>query len=170
MAGKIMIVGDDTAAMRLVANRLAAGNFEVRLIDSPTEAVAVAREDDIDVALLNFKDLMADGLQLVRSLKRNRRWIEVITLSAPSGLRLSIESMKLGAFADVLMPFDLEELLAKIVEAWERKKAKSQSFFRRLENLAVSVSFAEAGDFDTAQQIMKKSQNLTERFHKEEER
>lgn len=170
MSGKIMIVGEDTAAMRLVASRLTAGNFEVRLIDSPTDAIAVAREDDIDVAVLNFKDLMAEGLQLLRSLKRNRRWVEVITLSAPSGLRLSIESMKLGAFADLLMPFDLEELLAKIVEAWERKKAKSQSFFRRLENLAVSVTFAEAGDFDTAQQIVKKSEIPAERLHKEEER
>jgi len=70
------------------------------------------------------KDLMVEGVRLLRRLKKNRPAIEVITLSVPSGFRLSLESMKLEAFADLLMPFDLEDLAGKILEAWERKKAK----------------------------------------------
>ena len=169
MFGKVLLVGEDTPTMKLVLDRVAKRDFEVQLVESPGEALAVLEQSEVDVVVLNFKDLMAEGIRFLRSLKKSRPRIEVITLSIPSALRLSIEGMKLGAFADLLMPFDLEDLVGKILEAWEQKKKKGRSLRQRLEELAVSVSFAEAGDFDTARQLINKPQGSGQSSKKEDE-
>ena len=170
MFGKVLLVGDDTPTMKLVADQVAKRDFEVQLVESPGEALAMAEQSDIDVVVLNFKDLMAEGIRLLRSLKKRRPAIEVITLSVPSGFGLSMESMKLGAFADLLMPFDLEELVGKVLEAWTQRKSKSssRSLRRKFEDLAVSVIFAEAGDFDTARELIRESPGSGRSSKKEE--
>ena len=67
-----------------------------------------------------------------------------------------MEGMKLGVFEDLLMPFDLEELVAKTLKAWEKRKARrgGKSLRQRFEQFATAVSFAEAGDFDTARRVV----------------
>ncbi len=158
MPGTILLVGRDTPQMEIVRSRLKP-EFEVVTAEETTDALAHACESDIDVMVINIRDLMADGVGLVRRLKNMNSPIEVITLNIPSALRYSIESMKLGAFDDVIMPFDLDELARKISKAL--KKARSRkggpSLRRRLEDLAASVAFAEAGEFDTSVEISRKS-------------
>ena len=64
--------------------------------------------------------------------------------------------MKLGVFDDLLMPFDLEDLVGKILKAWEKRKAekRGRSLRQRFEDFAVAVFFAEAGDYDTARRVV----------------
>jgi DNA-binding NtrC family response regulator len=40
---------------------------------------------------------------------------------------LSIEGMKLGAFDDFIVPFDLESLIRRIREAHQQKKEKEKN-------------------------------------------
>jgi DNA-binding response OmpR family regulator len=155
MRGKVLLVGADTATMRLIASEVSSKKFDVQLAADAGEALAITKDDDIDVVILNFRDLMAEGIQLLRNLKKKIPQAEVITLSVPTGLRLSIEGMKLGVFEDIVMPFALEELVRKISLARERRKAKKggRSLRQRFEDLAAAVSFAEAGDHVTARQL-----------------
>ena len=156
MFGKVLLVGDDTPAMRLIASRVSSEEVDVQRAASAGEALAIVERNEIDVMVLNFMDLMSEGLHLIRSLKKKRSRTEVITLSAPSGLRYSIEGMKLGVFEDFFMPFDLEDLVSKILKAWEKGKAKrdGKSLRQRFEDFAVAVSFAEAGDYDAARRVV----------------
>ncbi len=169
MFGKVLLVGDDTPAMRLIASRVSSKEVDVQCAVSAGEALAIVEGNDIDVMVLNFMDLMSEGLHLLRSLKKKRSRTEVITLSVPSGLRFSIEGMKLGVFDDLLMPFDLEDLAGKILKAWEKRKAKrgGKSLRQRFEDFAVAVSFAEAGDYDTARRVVDTSVS-TGNINKEE--
>jgi DNA-binding NtrC family response regulator len=156
MLGKILLVGADTSAMRLIATEVSSNDFGVQLATDAGEALAITKEGDIDVVILNFRDLMSEGIQLLHNLKKKKPQAEVITLSVPTGLRFSIEGMKLGVFEDLVMPFDLEELVRKTLLAWEkRRKAKrgGPSLRQRFEGLAAAVSFAEAGDHATARQL-----------------
>jgi DNA-binding NtrC family response regulator len=80
--------------------------------------------------------------------------------------------MKRGAFADLLIPFDLEDLLAKVREAGAKKKSKKgkkkKSIRKRLEDLMVSATLAESGDFNGAKQILKELEEPTSAPEKEE--
>jgi len=159
MFAKVMLVGADTPAMKLIANRIGSRDLDVQLIGSAGEALMMAEKNDVDVVILNFKDLMSEGLQLLRNLRKRRPQTEVITLSTPSGVRFSMESMKLGVFEDLLMPFDLEYLVGRILQALQQRKAKKKgrrSLGQKLEDLAAAACFAEAGDFETARQLSMK--------------
>ena len=46
--------------------------------------------------------------------------------------------------------------IAKIFKAWEKRKARrgGKSLRQRFEDFAAAVSFAEAGDYDTARRVV----------------
>ncbi|MFO8058325.1 MAG: hypothetical protein R6V10_13615 [bacterium] len=158
MAGKVLLIGRPTPQMELVRSRLQE-EFEVFWAEAVADALAKADQSGVCVAVLNIPDLPSEGLGLLRSLKRMSSSIEVITLNIPSALRFSIESMKSGAFADLTMPFDLDELVHKIRKAFQKAGSRQggPSLRRRLEDLAVSVAFAEAGSFDNSLEITQNS-------------
>ncbi|MFH2099705.1 MAG: hypothetical protein ABIJ95_09365, partial [Pseudomonadota bacterium] len=128
----------------------------VYTLGCPREALAEVRKTNFDVVVVNLLDLLENGILFLRGVKRHRPLTEVITLSVASGMRLSMEGMKAGAFADINMPFDLEDLAAKVAEAWKKKARAARGLAglrQKLENLAASAAFAEAADFDTARAL-----------------
>jgi len=170
MLGKVLLVGEDGPLMRLIADRLIGRDFDVNLASAPGDAVAIAQQGNIDVMVLNARDMASEGLGILRAVRKFCSGVQVITLSVPGALRFSIESMKLGVFADLMMPFDPEELVGRITEAYEKSKARKSAgaFRRKLENLAVSVAFAEAGDFETSRRMLKGAPDPIPRSDKEE--
>ncbi len=162
MAGKVLLVGRDTPQMELMRSRLD-GEFEVLTVEEPDDALAEASQSDVDVMVLNIRDLMAEGIGVLRNLRKMKLPVEVITLNIPSALRFSIESMKLGAFDDLTMPFDLDEFAHKTRKAFHKARSgkKGSKLKRRLEDLAMSVAFAEAGAFDNSVEITQNSKKTS---------
>ena len=75
-----------------------------------------------DVVLLDIKmPGVMDGIETLRAIKQNYPSVEVILLTGHASVETSIEVMKLGAFDYLLKPIKFEELLIKIVSAFERK-------------------------------------------------
>jgi len=76
-------------------------------------------------------------------------------------------------FADLLIPFDLEDLLAKLREAGAKKKSKKgkkkKSIRRRIEDLLVSATLAESGDFSGAKEILDEVKGAKSASEKEEQ-
>jgi DNA-binding NtrC family response regulator len=64
----------------------------------------------VDVVLLGLAALGAGGRQLLREIRTTWPLIRVITLNQNEQIELSIEAMRLGAFADLMPPFDMEAL------------------------------------------------------------
>ena len=116
----------------------------------------MVQNNDIDVVVLNMNDVEGHGLRLLDAIQKSRFRTEVITLSMPSAIHWSIESMKLGAFADLLIPFDNEDLAEKIRQASAKNRTREKKpLLEKFEDVMVSASFAEMGEIDTARQISK---------------
>ena len=169
-----MLIGEDSRFMGTLSERICSKGVAVSLAQTASEALTILRRDDIDVVVINFNDLGANGIRILDSIKKETKTLaEFITLTSPSTIHWSIEGMKRGAFADLLIPFDLEDLLAKVREAGAIKKAKKgkirKSFRKRLEDLMVSATFAESGDFTGAKQILSEVKQVTSALKKKEE-
>ena len=158
MNTRVMLVGRDTPFMETLNRRLAFGGFTVFFVQSAFETLAMVHNSDIDVVVINMDDVEDRGLRLLDSIKNSGFCTEVITLTMPSAFHRSIESMKLGSFADLLIPFHNEDLAEKIQGASARKKAREKtkrSLVERFDDVMVSATFAEAGEVNTARQILK---------------
>ena len=166
------MIGEDSRFMGTLSERICSKGGAVSFAQTGSEALAILQRDDIDVVVINVHDLGASGIRIMDSLKETKTFAEFITLTSPSSIHWSIEGMKRGAFADLLIPFDLEDLLAKLREAGARKKSKKgkkrKSLRKRLEDLMVSATFAESGDFKGAKQILNEVKEVRSALEKEE--
>jgi len=161
----VLMIGDDSNFMGTLSERMRSNGVEVKFAQTGLEALAILGRDDIDVVVINVSDLGIDGIRILDSIKKTRNLAEFITLTSPSSIHWSIEGMKRGAFADLLIPFDLEDLLAKLREAGAKKnseKVKRKRLIRkRLEDLMVSATLAESGDFKGAKEILNEVKGQT---------
>jgi DNA-binding NtrC family response regulator len=67
-----------------------------------------------------------DGIEVLREIKKIQPLAEVILLTGHASVETSIEGMKIGAFDYLLKPVKLEEVLAKMAQAFEKKNAHEQ--------------------------------------------
>ena len=125
---EVLIVEADEVFRRNIAERLRIEGAVVVEAGNESEARDIAQNREIDVLLLGGKGIMQSGLPLLRFIKEIFPSIEVIlmTPSEHHSLYVSIEAMKMGAFDDLLIPFDIKTLLDRIHAARQHKKEKEE--------------------------------------------
>jgi DNA-binding NtrC family response regulator len=159
MEVNLLIVEKDIFLYEHLSVRLGSKDYRIFKPGQPTETKRILKRKDIDVVLLDFNGLKREGLALLKMIKKMRPAVQVIIINSAEQLSLSIEGMRLGAFDDLFIPFDLEALIERIKEASDQKKkaeSKKPSFFQRCQDLMVAASFAEAGEDDMAREILAK--------------
>jgi DNA-binding response OmpR family regulator len=120
---KILVIETDEAYRRHLAERIRLEGYKVYEACRETEAQHVIEKKNIDVVLLGLAGDKQRGLALLRTIRRLHPCPEVIllTFADDHSLAASIEGMKLGAFDELLVPFNVDTLLKRIQEAWQRK-------------------------------------------------
>jgi len=120
---KVLVIETDESFRKLISERLRLERYRVYEACQETEARNMVLKKDFDAVLLGFTGDRQLALALLRTIKEMRPLVEVILLSSSEdhSLAASIEGMKLGAFDEILVPFDVETLLRRIREACRRK-------------------------------------------------
>lgn len=96
--------------------------FKIIKTSSTAAIESLVVDERIDVVLLGLDGLGREGLALIRRIRSVSPSTEIIVINDSSHMDLSIEGMKLGAFDDFLIPFDVESLGARIREAVGRRQ------------------------------------------------
>lgn len=120
---RILVIETDEVYRRHLAERVRLEGYKVYEACREAEAQSVIEKKNIDVVLLGFAGDKQRGLALLRSIKQVNPCLEVIllTFADDHSLAASIEGMKLGAFDELLVPFNIDTLLRRIQEACQRK-------------------------------------------------
>ena len=122
------------------------------------EVRKLVRRKALDVILLCLMELKKEGLHLLEMIKKQDPLAEVIVLHDAEQIGLSIEAMKLGASDDFLVPVDMNLLMNSIREVAKKKREQQENrktWSHRLENAVMAISFAEAGEHETAMRYLK---------------
>ena len=119
---KLLIIETDDLFRQHIAERLRLESCKVFEACEEAEAMKVFQRKDLDVVLLGLKGFKKKGLTLLKTIRELRPTTEVILMIPPEDFTLSLEGMKLGAFDDLLMPFDLETLLERIGAACQKRR------------------------------------------------
>ena len=133
---KILIVDDEVKFLNSIAQRLELRDFEVAKASDGKDAVEIARNNKFDLALLDLKMPGMDGSEVLRILKKEHKFIEIIILTGHGSLESAVECTKLGAFGYLPKPYELDSLLDVLKEAYEsRLKKKFESDQTRMEKV-----------------------------------
>ncbi|MBU0944094.1 MAG: response regulator [Proteobacteria bacterium] len=120
-----LLVDDEQEFVETVALRLRQRGFEAACAFSGTEALNwLGKNDTVDVVVLDIGMPDPDGMKVIEILKEKYPLVEVIMLTGQATIQSAIEAMKLGAFAYLMKPCKLNDLLSKAEEAAARKKER----------------------------------------------
>jgi DNA-binding NtrC family response regulator len=163
MGATILIIEGDNMLQKHLSRHFEIQDWRLLSATQAKDIKRMLKKHPIDVVLLSLNDLKKEGMVLIKMIKKMRPPVQVITVSSPDQISLSIEGMKLGVFDDFLMPLDLDSFILRIRDAYRTKKdheLAKPSLFQRCQNLMVAASFAEAGEIEMAKELLeKKSKN-----------
>ena len=118
---RLLIVDDEVGFVNILTKRLSRRNMEVTSAYTGTEAIQILRKQDFDVAVLDLKMEEMDGIEVLKIFKKMDPRLVVIMLTGHGSEQAAREGIEFGAFDYLTKPCELEELLAKIKEAYQER-------------------------------------------------
>ncbi|MFA7077405.1 MAG: response regulator transcription factor [Syntrophomonas sp.] len=126
MKGKIMVVDDEAALVRLVTYNLGKEGYETIGVHDGNEAWQLIMEENPDLIILDLMLPGKDGLEICRDLRREKIQTPIIMLTARDDEIDRVLGLELGADDYVTKPFSIRELTARVKAVLRRKKDKAE--------------------------------------------
>ena len=118
---RVLVVDDEDDFRETFLKRLQKRNLDISGAESGEKALELLDNHLFDVVILDVKMPGMGGVETLREMKRKRPLMEVIMLTAHASVESGIEGMKLGAFDYIMKPADIDELMDKMRQAYEKK-------------------------------------------------
>lgn len=118
---KILVVDDELDFLETLVNRLKKRDIDAEGALSGKEALELLETKEFDLVILDVKMPGMDGIEILKRIKVKWPEIEVIMLTGHASLELGIQGMEHGAYDYIMKPTKLEELIAKMDKAYERR-------------------------------------------------
>ncbi|GKT08836.1 sigma-54 dependent transcriptional regulator [Desulforhabdus sp. TSK] len=118
---RVLVVDDELDFLETIVKRLKRRKVDATGVDSGKKALEILEKQHFDVVILDVRMPGMDGIETLKEIKRVRPLMEVIMLTGHASVESGMQGMQLGAFDYVLKPADIDELLEKVQQAYERK-------------------------------------------------
>ncbi|SCZ82062.1 sigma-54-dependent transcriptional regulator [Acidaminobacter hydrogenoformans] len=115
---KILIVDDEVALCEALEFVLE-DEYEVQTLQNPSNIIRIIDAFSPDVVLLDLKIGEANGIDVLKTIKKENPNIEVIIMTAFGSIDSTVEAIKIGAFNYLIKPVKSEELKVFIKKAIE---------------------------------------------------
>jgi len=122
----VLIVDDEDDFRETLVKRMKKRRLNVSGAESGEKALELMAQGTFDVVILDVKMPGMDGIETLREIKKKKPLTEVILLTGHASMESGIEGMKLGAFDYIMKPVNIDELLEKMRQAYERKVIHEQ--------------------------------------------
>jgi len=113
----LLLVDDDVVLRERLAKALRARGFEVRTAGSFEEAMALARAESPEYAIVDLRMPGRSGLELVKSLKEVDAATRILVLTGYGSISTAVDAIRLGAVNFIPKPADVDDLLAAFERA-----------------------------------------------------
>ncbi|MDP2321243.1 MAG: response regulator [Acidobacteriota bacterium] len=111
-APSVLLVEDDERFRERLGRALTARGCEVRAVASVDEAMAAARSESPELAVVDLKLPVGSGLDVVRGLHAIDPTTRIVVLTGYGSIATALESVKLGATHYLTKPVDADQVLA----------------------------------------------------------
>lgn len=119
---KLMLVDDEKRYLQTTAKLMEKKGIEVVTAQSGEQALDLLRTHDVHVVILDIKMPGMDGFKTLRAIKTLYPRVEVIMLTGHATMDSAIEGLQFGAFDYVMKPADIDDIVNKAYEAFEKRR------------------------------------------------
>lgn len=116
---QLLIVEDDVDLSEMVSSYFRAQNYDVVVAAWGEEALSIAAENPLDLALLDIRLPDIDGFELCRRLREKRRTqdLPIIFLTEKNDRQDKLHGLEMGVIDYITKPFDIQELRLRVRNA-----------------------------------------------------
>jgi DNA-binding NtrC family response regulator len=141
---KVLLVDDEEDFVKALAERMKIRDLGSEIALNGEKALEIVQDEVPDVMVLDLRMPGIDGMEVLRRVKKAYPQVQVIILTGHGSDKDEKEARKLGAYEYLQKPVDIDVLVKTLRKAYKRK----------MEDAMVAATFAEAGDFKTAKEVL----------------
>jgi DNA-binding NtrC family response regulator len=125
-SGRLLVVDDDNALARFVAEVLTDHGHVVSTVPSVAAARLAIESDDWDVVITDLRMPGESGLELIRWVKAYDPRISVLAITAFGSIETAVQAVRLGAADYIPKPFEPDALLLSVSKALREHSLRSE--------------------------------------------
>jgi DNA-binding NtrC family response regulator len=122
----LLLVDDEEQFLSTAKTLMEKRGINTFICTNGFDALRLLKERRIDVVLLDLKMPGINGIEVLRKIKQQLPDVEVILLTGHASVESAVEGLKLGAFDYLMKPSTIPDILAKVIEAYNRKMTKEE--------------------------------------------
>ena len=120
----LLIVDDEEQFLNSISKSLELRDFKVIAVNRGEKAIEAARNNSIDIALVDLKMPGINGEETLKALKEEHQWMEVVILTGHGTIDSAAECTRSGAYSYLQKPCDLDRILEALKNAYKKKVMK----------------------------------------------
>ena len=130
---RVLIVDDEQSIRQIVAIALRHEGYDVVIAEDGKMATKELETNPVDVVVSDIKMPGLDGLDMLRFSREHCPETAVILMTAYTSTESAIEALRLGAYDYISKPFEIDDLVATVERALERRALRDENVFLRRE-------------------------------------
>jgi signal transduction histidine kinase len=126
---KILVIEDEEDVRESYLDMFEFFGYEVDSAPNGREGVVKVTKNDYDIVITDLNMPEMDGIEVLKMVKKNKPYIEVIVITGYATLENAIKAMKIGAYDYFTKPIDLEHVkivLAKCIQSIKARKENEE--------------------------------------------
>ncbi len=131
----VLIVDDEPFVRDILKRWLTEEGYRCDTAESGEEALIKLQTQPFELLISDIMMPGMSGLELLREVKASFPHVAVVMITAVDDRETAVATLKLGAYAYIIKPFDHNEVLINVVNALERRRLAlvSEEYERQLE-------------------------------------
>jgi DNA-binding NtrC family response regulator len=151
----LLIVDDEEQFLNSISKRLSVRGFNVIAVDRGEKAIAAAKNNPIDIALVDLKMPGINGEETLKALKKEYKWMEIVILTGHGSVESAVECTQSGAYSYLQKPCELDTLLEVLVNAYKKKVMNRKNIDEKKMDELLKIAIG-----DSPREILKRMRKL----------
>ena len=151
----LLIVDDEEQFLESISRSLELRDFNVIAVNRGEKAIEVAKNNPIDIALVDLKMPGISGEETLKLLKQEHKWMEVVILTGHGAVDSAVECTKSGAYSYLQKPCELNQLLEVLQDAYKKKVMNRKKIEKELMDKLLKISISS-----TPREILRKLREM----------
>jgi DNA-binding NtrC family response regulator len=126
MVFKVLIAEDEDITLKHLLSILQKEGYEVKGVGDGLSAMEKVEKEHFDAVIADIKMPGLTGIELLEKIKEKHLETEVIIITGYGSINSAVEAMRKGARDYITKPFDLDELLLKVKQIYDKKTLRKE--------------------------------------------
>src|SRR4030042_3164468 len=126
MVFKVLIAEDEDITVKHLLSILQKEGYEVKGVGEGLSAMEKVEKEYFDAVIADIEVPGLTGIELLEKIKEKHLETEVIIITGYGSINSAVEAMRKGARDYITKPFDLDELLLKVKQIYDKKTLRKE--------------------------------------------